>query len=108
MSWQSGILALTRMPPRPLKVTRLVKDVKAYGDKYDGRRQVAVYGAFAIEAYKLGWFSELYESEGPFIDGKAKFTGAKGYMIRHSRNAEGSEFGFKFNLTPQEGVAHSP
>lgn len=58
------------------------------------------YTAPLLSTNKLGWFSELDESEGPFIDGKAKFTGAKGYMIRHSRNAEGSEFGFKFSLTP--------
>lgn len=47
--------------------------------------------------------------EGPFLDGKdstlavtggtGKYSGAKGEMVLHSRNAEGSEYDFKFNLT---------
>jgi allene oxide cyclase len=47
--------------------------------------------------------------EGPFLDGKdsvwaitggtGKYIAARGDMQLHARNAEGSEFDFKFNLT---------
>ena len=64
------------------------------------------------KAWECAWTSSLADGqitvEGPFLDGKdsvlaitggtGKYMNARGEMQLHARNAEGSEYDFKFNL----------
>ena len=64
------------------------------------------------KAWECAWTNSLADGqitvEGPFLDGKdsvlavtggtGKYMNARGEMQLHARNAEGSEYDFKFNL----------
>jgi allene oxide cyclase len=64
------------------------------------------------KAWECFWTVTLAEGqitvEGPFLDGKdsalavtggtGKHAGARGEMLLHARNAEGTEYDFKYNL----------
>jgi hypothetical protein len=65
------------------------------------------------KAWECFWTLTLAEGqitvEGPFLDGKdsvlavtggtGKYAGTRGDMLLHARNAQGTEYDFKYNLT---------
>jgi len=82
------------------------------------KKQIGTDNGFCIrtvagKAYECSWITSLADGqitvEGPFHDagdttlavtgGAGKYSGAKGSLLLHARDANGTEYDFKFSLT---------